>query len=729
MTLSRQWAALFGLILLMVAPAAPRAGGTRFFRVDDFRHAPGLELRGVAVSNGGGLVPGLHATPLAGPSLPIIWKAVAAQDGTVYAAGGDPGTLLKLPAGTGGEVLLEIDAAGFTALAIDAAGHVLAGVSPGGRLLQVNDKGELLAETETGSRYIWDLLADGDGGVWIAAGDPGAVYHLPAGGPLRQILSLGHDAARCLAPAANGRVLVGTARNGRILRVALDGTSTVLFAAGSAEVVDLIVAADGAVTMALAKGAGDAATPSSPGGTSAPAPGPANGHGNAALSRAHGGGAAAGGLVARLEPDGRYVELWQTAGETPLALLARPGGSLWVGVTPGGSLRAIDAPGRVRLLAGLPVESITHLAALPDGQVVAATGGLGTVVIFSPGDGMGEVISAVHDAGVGARFGAASWHLRAGKAGQVKVAFRSGPTRRPDDYWSPWSAWHQGAGTAPSPIAPAGRYVQWRARLLAGGSEAAGPELADMEIAYLPRNHPPDIGNAQVLPAGVVLEPLPMPPGQASVPVGSPAAVALAGGNGNGSPPPMARVRRLWQPGRRTVSWEAVDADGDEIATRLLLRADGEQQFLPFAEGIGALFHVFEESRLADGGYVIRLEVSDAPGNPANRSHTVVRDTPRFIVDRTPPVIEKFQWRADGGEWVFRFMVTDAAGKPRAARLTLDDGATLAVLPEDGIEDSPREAYEVRIPGGASGMHVAVVEAADLAGNRAVERLRFTTQE
>ena len=77
MTLSRQWAALFGLILLLAAAAAPRAGGTRFFRVDDFRHAPGLELRGVAVSNGGGLVPGLQATPLAGPSLPIIWKAVA----------------------------------------------------------------------------------------------------------------------------------------------------------------------------------------------------------------------------------------------------------------------------------------------------------------------------------------------------------------------------------------------------------------------------------------------------------------------------------------------------------------------------------------------------------------------------------------------------------------------------------------------------------------------------
>ena len=98
MSISRWRIMASGLAVLLALPAGVQAGGTRTFRVDDFRQVPGLELRGMAVSRGGGLVPGLQASPLAGPALPVVWKVMAAADGTVYAAGGDPGTLLRLPA-------------------------------------------------------------------------------------------------------------------------------------------------------------------------------------------------------------------------------------------------------------------------------------------------------------------------------------------------------------------------------------------------------------------------------------------------------------------------------------------------------------------------------------------------------------------------------------------------------------------------------------------------------
>jgi hypothetical protein len=709
-----------GLVLFLIVTGGIQAGGTLTFRVDDFRQVPGLELRGVTVSSGGGLVPGLLVEPLAGPALPVVWKVVAAPDGTVYAAGGDPGTLLRLPAGGPGEILLARDAAGFTALAINSTGHILAGQSPGGRILTLNSQGELQEEIETGSRYIWDLLADGEGGVWVAAGDPGAVYHLAPGGAPRQVLSLGDGAARCLAPGPDESVMVGTAGQGRLFRINRDGTTSVLFAAEEAEIVDLVVAEDGGIVLALSGVSGGPST--------APPGSPPSAAGSSA---ANGGEPArAGGKVIRLEPDGRYSELWESAGVTPLTLLNGPGGDLWLGVSPGGTLHSIEGPGRERLLASLPVESITHLAPFPDGKVVVATGGLGSVLVLSQGGGRGEIVSAVHDAGAGARFGGASWGLRAGKPGTVKVAFRSGPTARPDQHWNPWSRWHQGKGSVPAPVAPAERYVQWRVRLDAEGPSAAEPELAYMEISYLPRNQAPVVKNAQVLPAGVVLEPLPMPPGQASAPEGSEAAAILAGSNGSSLPPPtMSRVRRLWQPGRRTVVWESEDADGDDLSTRLFLRADGEQEFLPFGEGQGVPFHVFSETRLADGGYVIRVEVSDAPGNPLERSRSVLMDTPRFVVDRTPPVIEKFTWHEDGEDWVFRFAVTDAAGTPRDARLTLDDGVSSAVLPADGIEDSSREVYAIRVPAGHAGTRVAIVEVADDAGNRSVARLLFNPQE
>lgn len=250
-----------------------------------------------------------------------------------------------------------------------------------------------------------------------------------------------------------------------------------------------------------------------------------------------------------------------------------------------------------------------------------------------------------------------------------------------------------------------------------------------MQVSYLPRNSPPEVSLVEVLPPGVVLDLLPVPPGQGAAPAGSLAARALAGGTANIPPPAAARVRRRWQTGMRTVRWEARDDDGDLLGARLFLRADGETEFLPLADAISDSFFVFPEGRLADGGYVIAVEVSDGPGNTAERARATRRETSRFEVDRTPPQIESLLARETSSGWQVQFTVEDAAGPPEVVHLVVDDGPQLLVLPLDGVTDSLLEEYRVDLSALAAGLHVVVVEARDKAGNSSARRLRFTTQE
>ena len=718
------WAArLVTAVLLVFLSSWSYGGGTRTFDLDGFRDLEGLQLQGIALSESGGLIPGPIYKPRIGPGLPVVWKAISDEEGTVYAVGGDPGTLLRLPARGEGEILLQVEEAELTALAQLPGGDLVVASSPGGRVIHLSPDGNRLHVMETGSRYVWDLLAAADGSLWIAAGDPGAVFHWRPGAEPVRVADLGNEQGRCLAAARGNAVLLGTAGQGRVLRVERAGAMKVLLVTDFPEVVDLSTDQDGAIYMALSR-----PTPGNGGGPATgrandDAPGkPPNGAGGGDFN----GGGPLSGMVARLDGEGQFTELWRSADETPITLLVRPHGEILVGCTPGGVVRAIHAPSVARLVARMRAASVTHLSLAPGGGVIVATGGLGAVGILEDGAGpAGVAVSPVHDAGMGARYGAARWWLRQGRPADVQISLRSGPTSRPDGNWTRWSPWRDDGVAAPA--APPGRYLQWRMQLQRP-ERGPGPEVAGVQVSYLPMNHPPVISLVEVLPPGVVLELLPAPPGQGAAPAGSPAAQALAGGTAN-FPQPIVRVRPSWQAGQRTVRWEARDADDDPLRARLLLRADGETEFLPLAEDLNDSFFVFSEGRLADGGYVIEVEVSDSPGNTAPRARASRRETSRFEVDRTPPRIESLAWKQGSSGWHFAFTVEDRLGSQQVVRMALDGGPLMMVLPLDGVEDTPYEEYGVDLPAAAAGLHVVVVEAQDKAGNSATRRLRFTSQK
>ena len=162
----------------------------------------------------------------------------------------------------------------------------------------------------------------------------------------------------------------------------------------------------------------------------------------------------------------------------------------------------------------------------------------------------------------------------------------------------------------------------------------------------------------------------------------------------------MPRTRRVGIDGRRTVVWEAADPEGDPLVARVLLRADGEKEFLPFADEITRSFFVFEEGQLSDGGYTFRIEVTDSPGNTAGRTGRDTAETPRFVVDRIPPTVEDLVWQARQGRWEFTFEVEDGLGPPRDVQVAVDGEPFVGALP--GVITRAGPALHPRRPNSSS---------------------------
>ena len=114
-------------------------------------------------------------------------------------------------------------------------------------------------------------------------------------------------------------------------------------------------------------------------------------------------------------------------------------------------------------------------------------------------------------------------------------------------------------------------------------------------------------------------------------------------------------------------------------------------------------FYSFDSTSLPDGEYVFRITASDADSNPADPK-TGFRDTAPVRIDNTPPVIREVGRTAG----VLEFEAVDAASPILEAEYSIDAKKWTRIEPKDGLSDSPRESYLLRLPQEARGGYLLV---------------------
>jgi len=709
------------VLMLAVVPLA-FSEGTRTWEQSKFEDLSKGTATGVAIRSAGGLelapaVKALSTTPST-----YIWSIAADQSGDLYAATGAPARVYRITPQGQSTTIFEPQELQVQALAVDKNGVLYAATNPDGKVYRIervanisvsnanalSNKGKTEAEkTKSASefsasvffdprtKYIWDLVFDNAGNLYVATGDHGEIFRITSKGEHSVFFKSDEAHIRALAVDAKGNLIAGSDGSGLVYQVKPDGEGFVLYSAPKKEITALAIDKAGNI---YAAGGGEkrpGSTPTVfPSPVPAATPAPASGAAQPGmvilnvtpgLSGLTGGipfpgaGATGGSEIYRIAPDGAPSRVWSSPQDLVYALAFDRAGRLLAGTGNRGHIFAITGEDQFVDLLKASASQITAFAEAPGGGLYVSTSNLGKLFLLggSP-ESEGSYESDVFDAKVFSRWGRAEFR----GAGNIELLARSGNVDNPDRNWSPWKP----VDLQKDPVlnVPPARFVQWRAVLHAGN---AAPSLDSVLLNYLPKNVAPDFDDVTVQ-VGVRYQPLPK---AVSVPD---TGATPGGGPRFDAPPPSTRDRDSIG-----VKWTVRDENDDQMVYSVYFRGDGETRWLLLKDNLTDKFYSFDASLLPDGGYTIEVVASDAPSHSPGQALASVRDSARFEVDTTPPRIDDLKASLESDQIHVIFHAADGFSNIKRAEYSVDAGDWQYVEPVGQLADSKTASYNFQVAG------------------------------
>ena len=760
----------FSLLLCFFTSFPLLSEHTRRWRQSTYDEFLKGTAHGVAVRSDGRLELAPKFSLLADADASYLWSVRLDSKGTLYAAGGSPAKVFRFDGSGKPAVAFESTDLVAQAIAFDSSGALYAATSPDGKVFKVSASGEKSVFFDPKTKYIWDLAFGPDGNLYVATGDKGQVFSVSPDGKGELFYSSDEAHIRVLAFDAKGNLIAGTEPSGRILRITRTSASSskkdaadssrgkaegfVLYETAKKEVTSLAVSADGAI---YASAIGEKPR------IGAPTP-------NAVITTPQGTTTlTVGGVVSsvqaqpqqpfvpfptllsssiyRIPADGAPEELWSSRDELVYALGLASDGRLLAGTGNNGALLAIDGRGVFAQLAKSGSAQITGIARNSSGKIFLCTSNPGKVFSVGPDyEAEGIYESRSFDAQLFSHWGRLEWWSppaatsakTPSHSNEPRLEFfvRSGNTEDPSREWSRWFGPYTKSGSATE--APSARFVQWKAVIHDG---RPGDGIDWVSIAYLPRNVAPVIDGIAVQEPGIRAQ------NPVNLTVGQPATVTLkmppvpAASSGISitqnvttprfEQPPQGTIQKGYQ----TVVWTAHDDNEDELRYSVFFRGENEREWKLLKDNLEQKFYSWDTTTLPDGAYYLKIVASDAPSNPPAVALKTERESERFEVDNTPPVIESLEAVAavtKGGapstiSVIVKFVARDASSSIERAQYSLDGGEWILLAPTSGISDAPEEHYEFTLTSAiTSGEHTVSVRAFDRFENVGSAKTTFT---
>jgi hypothetical protein len=717
--------ALAAALLVCAAFAPALAQGTHLWTQSKLEEFEKGTPQGVALTSDGALreAPGLSEV-LTTPST-FVWSVAVDKNGTAYVGTAAPATVLRVGQDGKPFTLFETKDLNVQVVRLGPDGALYAATLPSGRVYrlkadaaakqdensatvvfdaaklggtQTGPDGKTGAEkTGTKSHYIWDLTFDAAGRLYIATGGPGAVYRVdPAKknqGP-EVFFKSDEQHIRALAWDAKDNLIAGSDGSGLVYRIDPQGKGYVLFEAPRREISAVAAGANGTI---YAASVGDKNRNPLP-------PLPVQGIGTTTITVIQPGSLSAVNASASA-PEGTEIyaladgqaprKLWAGKDEIVYALAAQPDGLLALTGNHGKVLRIAD-DGTYADVAHLEALQGLSLAVVPGADkasdILIGTGSTGKLYRFGASAGKHEYSSDVLDAGALARFGRVE--VDPGSTG-YELWTRTGNVEQPVRGWSDWQPLKDGAVASPS-----GRFLQWKAVLQAGGG------LGSVGVNYLPVNAAPVVDNLVVAPGARVnaQNQAGGQPQNVSIAFPAPSQNSFVVLDGAANTPLQGVKDRT----AVTVRWAAHDDNGDELTFALYLRGDGEHVWRLLKNELTEKAYSFDAALIPDGGYQIKVVASDAPSHTPGDALTAAKESERFEVDTTPPVVTGFKAntvkaaagaQSKSGDLLHvTFNAEDAFSPIARAEYSLDAAPWQYIEPVNKLSDSRREQYDFTVP-------------------------------
>jgi sugar lactone lactonase YvrE len=738
--LARKTSVLFIILFSTIAFAE----GTRTWEQSKFDDLVKGTPKGVALRSKGGMELAPAFKTLATLPSTYIWSIASDSSGNVYAAAGSPARVYRITPDGQSSTIFEPQELQVQSLLVDKSGIVYASTAPDGKVYRIaaksgpasSAKGETKSDAkpaapsfsaspyfDPGTKYIWDIVLDATGNLYVATGDHGEIYKVTPTGQHSLFFKSDEVHIRVLAVDPRGNVIAGSDGSGLIYRIAPSGEAFVLYTAPKKEITSLALDSAGNI---YAAGAGEkrpdsgglgsmvpnvvtSASSQSGSGTPVSPTNPPGSPTGGAPFPAPGLGASGGSEIYRIAPDGSPMRLWTSREDLVYALGFDQRGRLLAGTGNRGHIFAINGVDDFTDLVKAGGSQITAFAAAPGGGLYASSSNMGKIFLFGPGpESEGTYESDVFDARIFSRWGRAS--VRA--AGNAEMFARSGNVDNPDRNWSSWAPIDL-VNDAELKV-PSARFVQWKAVLHAG---TPAPRLDAVLLFYLPKNVAPQVDDVTAQP-GYRYQVIAHVTGTDAPTAGQPRFEP---------PPPTTRDRDSIG-----IRWSAHDENDDQMEYSLYYRGDGETRWLLLKSGLSDRYYSFDASLLPDGGYTAMVEASDSPSHSPGEALSAQRESSRFEVDTTPPAITGLNATAEGNQLRVHFRATDSFSSIKRAEYSLDAADWQFVEPVGELSDSRVEDYDfsVPIPAAArsgstpvSNDHVVVVRAYDRFENLATAKV------
>jgi WD40 repeat protein len=763
-TLAR--AASFSLLLYFFASSVSslHAEHTRRWLQTTYEEFLKGTAHGVAVRSDGRLELAPKFTLLADADASYLWSLRVDPKGALYAAGGSPAKVFRFDNGGKPTTVFESTDLVAQSIAFDSKGTLYVATSPDGKVYRVSPSGEKSVFFEPRTKYIWDIAIGTDGILYVATGDKGQVFAVSPDGKSELFYASDEAHIRVLAFDANKNLLAGTEPNGRVLRIARPDAKTprkerasaatasaaegfVLYETSKREVTSLALAPDGSIYVAAIGEKQRTTIPSVPTIVTSP-------QGTTTFTSSVGGvtGTVSGQLqpstpfvafpptlsssIYRLSPEGAPDELWTSRDDVVYSLGLAADGRVLAGTGNNGALLAIDGHGVFAQLAKAGSAQITGIARNAAGKVFLCTANPGKVLSVGPEyEPEGTFESRSFDAQLFSQWGRLDWwgppaattastKSATASGGEPRLEFfvRSGNTEDPGKEWSRWFGPYSKPGSAVE--APSARFFQWKAVIHDG---RPGDGINWVNLAYLPRNVAP------VIDAIVLQDPGVRAQSTTIISSGQAQSVAL-------KMPPTPNTPNIFmaqtttppkfeQPpqgfrekGYQSVLWSAHDDNDDDLRYAVFYRGENEHEWKLLKDKLDQKFYSWDTTTLPDGAYYLEIVATDSASNPPAIALKTERESERFEVDNTPPVIEHLEANSGtttrGGNLAYVFIIVkftarDSASSIERAQYSVDGGEWTLVAPFGNVSDSPAENYEFTLGELHSGEHTIAVRAYD----------------
>jgi len=607
------------------------------------------------------------------------------------------------------------------AMAMDAAGKLLAGISGEKcKLCRLQAAGMETIFEPNDAKYIFAIVTDNAGNIYLGTGPQGKVYQLDAEG--REAKLIYHSLDKnilSLSVGSDGFVYAGSDERGLVYKIdPRTKTATVLYDSDQPEVTALLLAAG------LASGQGDlyaAATSARivdsaerfasqmpmAGRPEAPAQKPeSTSDGGRKLQIANTKKADDAEAAKRPPPVSRPTRPGQASyvykitkdgfvtdifSETAvLFCLAEQDGKLLVGAGNDGQLFAVDPVSEQQAIIYKDEQAsqITALAVAGNELYLGTANPAKLIKLGKAFASEGTYTSDLIDAGQPAKWGKLQIEADVPRGCKVTVSSRSGNVKDVND--PTFSSWTDLVEvTEPIQLrCPLGRFCQYKL-VLQSEQGRTSPVVREIAVASAVPNLAPKVKSVSVN-----------------------------------------RVEAPGKTGVSKISYKAEDDNGDKLTYKIDFRKVGRINWIELQDDIEKEDQEWDGKTVEDGRYEIRVTASDARSNTTTTKLTGSRISDPVVVDNTGPEIKTVEQKIDaenGKKFVtLRLQVSDELSAIGQLQYTVDSNAQWkGTVPEDLVYDTTDEKFTIVIEEPKPGEHILAVKVQDDLGNTTYKTFEF----